>query len=70
MAIYSLGVVYPYNGFAVLLENRNIQRKRKLRMIINYLVKVNISVCVRKRMFSQRAAIPQIGISKTNTSCL
>lgn len=48
--ICPLEIVFPHNGFAS-SESGNVERKRELRMIINYLVKVNIGVCVYKGAF-------------------
>lgn len=60
--ICPLEIVFPHNGFAS-SENGNVQRKRKLRMIINYLVKVNIGVCVQRGAFPPGAPNRQ---AKTN----
>lgn len=61
--ICPLEIVFPHNGFAS-SENGNVRRKRKLRTIINYLVKVNIGVCVQRGAFPPGAAVPQTGRQK------
>lgn len=47
-----------------LFRERKRLKEEKWRMIINYLVKVNIGVCMHKGAFPRGAAVPQTGNQK------